>query len=295
MLPCPSFGLRGMVICINCNIEFNTEYINKKYCTKKCCNSYHSKNRKKYNIICKNCNNEFYSKHKTQLYCGLKCSKKNNLNKKNIFTKEKYSEMGKKGRQKQLENKICIKDTIRECIYCKNKYNPKRDLQKYCSSICSRTHINILIKNGTINTNINNRGKGEIYFAELCINYFGNDDILCNVKMFKDKNGGLWDSDIIIKSLKICILYDGIFHFKKVKKEMNLLQIQTRDKIKRSVILHNGYTYYTIRDLGKFNKEFVIYEFNLFIHKLTFNKVLRELLIKPHKELFINILVNLEK
>ena len=137
--------------------------------------------------------------------------------------------------------------------------------------------------------NTNNRGKGEIYFADLCIKYFGEDNILCNEKIFKDKNGGLWDADIVIKSLKLAILYDGVFHFKQVKKGMNLNQIKSRDRIKRRVISDNGYKYYTVKDLGRFNKNFVINEFNLFIHKLNFKNTINELI---YKSLFIsNILV----
>ena len=81
----------------------------------------------------------------------------------------------------------------------------------------------------------------------------------------KDKNGNLWDCDILIKSLKIAILYDGIHHNKKIYKDQNLNQIQARDKIKRSIILDNGYTYYTVKDLGKFDKKFVENQFNMFI------------------------------
>jgi hypothetical protein len=50
------------------------------------------------------------------------------------------------------------------------------------------------------------------------------------------------------------MLYDGIFHFVKVKKDMKLDQIQSRDRLKRKIILSNGYNYYTIKDLCKFNK-----------------------------------------
>lgn len=273
--------------CRYCNTYFNPNILRKLYCSKECSAKYHNKNRKKFKLSCNNCDTEFYSKHKEQKYCGLKCSNER-------FSKEKYSEMGKKGRSLQLKEKILLKDTIRECLYCKNNYTPRHSVQKYCSSACSHIHVNILIKNGVINTNSNNRGKGEIYFADLCIKYFGDEDIICNQKIFKDKNGGLWDADIIIKSLKLCVLYDGIFHFKQVKKQMNLAQIQSRDKLKRNIIIRNGYTYYTVKDLGKFNKQFVINEFNLFIHKLKFNTVLRQMLINNHNKLFKQNLENIE-
>ena len=47
-----------------------------------------------------------------------------------------------------------------------------------------------------------------------------------------------------------------------------------KDRLKEKIIIDNGYTYYTVKDLGKFNKKFVENEFNLFIHKLHFKNVL---------------------
>jgi hypothetical protein len=59
-----------------------------------------------------------------------------------------------------------------------------------------------------------------------------------------------------------------------------LEQVQTRDKIKMKLILEHGSTYYIVKDLGKFNKEFVINEFNLFIYKLNFKPVINQLFQK---------------
>lgn len=175
--------------------------------------------------------------------------------------------MGKKGAAKLYEGKHLLKNSVRLCLFCTKNYIPKKNVQKYCSRACAMQHISILIKNGTINTNVNNRGKAEIYFANMCIEHFGSNDVLCNAKIFEDKNGGLWDADIVIQSLKIAVLYDGIFHHKQVKKGMNLLQIKTRDYLKRKIILSNGYRYYTVVDTGRFNKTFVEGQFWLFIHK----------------------------
>lgn len=113
--------------------------------------------------------------------------------------------------------------------------------------------------------------------AELCIEYFGENDIVCNERMFKDKNNGMWDADIVIKSFKIAILWDGNWHRKKCNKKHNLEHVQLRDKWKREIILNNGYTYYTINDFGGFNKQFVQDQFNLFIHKLDFKSCLKDL------------------
>ena len=186
----------------------------------------------------------------------------------------------------RYNNKIFVKDTIKQCQVCDKNFTSQHRKQKSCSKNCytifMKTDIEYL-KNQKINGSKGGtksaktqqlRGKAEIYFSELCITHFGKDDIICNERIFKDKNGNFWDCDIFIKSLKIAILYDGIHHYKKIYKDQKLDQIRARDKIKRSVILDNGYTYYTIKDLGGFNKIFVENEFNLFIHKLHFKKVL---------------------
>jgi hypothetical protein len=109
------------------------------------------------------------------------------------------------------------------------------------------------------------------------------DDILCNVPFFKDKNGNCWDADIIIKSIRMAVLYNGIWQsqrfgqYKQVRKNHNLAQVQARDKIKESVIKNNGYSYHIVKDMGKFDKEFVEHQFRLFIHKHNFKYYLENL------------------
>ncbi len=52
-----------------------------------------------------------------------------------------------------------------------------------------------------------------------------------------------------------------------------------KDRLKEKIIMDNGYTYYTVKDLGGFNKNFVENEFNLFIHKSHFKKVISNIKI----------------
>lgn len=186
---------------------------------------------------------------------------------------------------------IFLKETIRICELCKKEYNPKRTEQKFCNRDCSEIFSKTdetkklnAKKNGSIGGQISaekqqRRSKNEIVCAELFIEYFGENDIVCNERMFKDKNGNMWDADIVIKSLKIAILYDGNWHRKKCNKKHNLEHVQLRDKWKREIILNNGYTYYTINDFGGFNKEFVQEQFNLFIHKLDFKNCLKKIIL----------------
>ena len=101
------------------------------------------------------------------------------------------------------------------------------------------------------------RSKNEIYFAELCKEKFTN--VLTNKHIF---NG--WDADVILKNLKIAILWNGKWHYEKITKKHSVKQVQNRDKIKLKEIQKCGYKSYIIKDMGKYNPEFVKKEFEKF-------------------------------
>ena len=103
----------------------------------------------------------------------------------------------------------------------------------------------------------NRRSKNEIYFANLCKKHFSN--ILTNKSIF---NG--WDADVILVDEKIAVLWNGVWHYKTICKEMPVEKTQARDKIKLTEIIKCGYVPYIIRDMGHANKEFVESEFNKF-------------------------------
>lgn len=97
------------------------------------------------------------------------------------------------------------------------------------------------------------RSKNEIYFHSLCEKEY---EVLNNEVMF---NG--WDADVIILKYKIAILWNGIWHYKKIKKEHSVKQVQNRDNLKVKEIESCGYIPYIIKDMGRENKDFVESEF----------------------------------
>jgi hypothetical protein len=218
-------------------------------------------------VNCNNCNIEFtklfnqYKKSKNH-FCSRSCNASFN-NSIRIRSEETNN-----------KTRLALQKS-HKCVICKTIINGGR--RKTCSRQCMKQ---LNINNGKINgikggvasaASQQRRSKNEILFSELCIEYFGEDDIQCNEQIFKDKNGNMWDCDIYIKSLKIAILWDGWYwHY-----SLNVSKKQkTRDILKRKIILNNGSTYYTIIDKGKFNKEFVKEQFNLFIHKNRFKNVI---------------------
>lgn len=230
-------------------------------------------------VNCNQCDKKFY-KQLSQI------KKTNN----NFCTKSCAAKFNNKTRTLSEESKNKIRKKLqksKKCIKCENIIIGSS--RKTCSKEClNEFYTSTAYKRGkkggiTSASKQVRRSKGEIMFSDLCITYYGKHDVLCNENIFKDKNGNFWDADIIIKSLKIAILYNGIWHYRQVKKNHNLLQVQTRDKLKQDIIIQNGYQYYIIKDVGKFNKKFVQKEFDLFIHKQNFKDILKDILIIKNK------------
>jgi len=157
-----------------------------------------------------------------------------------------------------------------ECKVCKIIFQPKKSSISLCSLKCAKQNEqsqdykdNAKLngrKGGLVSAQKQNkRSKNEIYFSELCEQYFGKDRVTTNEKFFDG-----WDADVIVHSIKTAILWNGCWHYKQITKKHCLKQVQTRDLIKNKIIEKYGYRPYTVKDMGKFNKNFVEQEFELF-------------------------------
>lgn len=178
---------------------------------------------------------------------------------------EKYQEM--RNPRSKVERK---KTEEIKCQFCFKLFKQKYSKQKLCNNECKKgfeqtkkgtgVYEENGRKGGLISAKIQvRRSFNEIYFSELCKKVFKT--VLTNEPIFDG-----WDCDVIIQELKISISYDGIWHSKQVRKDHNLKQVQSRDKIKDKIIREKYcYDHYIITDTGKKNKSFVINEFNKFI------------------------------
>ena len=149
------------------------------------------------------------------------------------------------------------KEPNRTCINCKKEfYVATNKIGKFCSKSCCMTHrmnnglASILGRKSVSVQSKNRRSKNEIYFAELCKQRFN--VVKINEPMF---NG--WDADVIIEDLKLAVLWNGAWHYKKITKKHSVEKVQNRDKIKLKEIDKIGYKSYIIKDMGKYNKGFV--------------------------------------
>ena len=144
---------------------------------------------------------------------------------------------------------------IINCKNCNKEVLTKIKRQKFCSISCSSSFS---MKNGLASTmgkksvttqGDTRRSKNEIYFASLCKEKF---ITIENKPMF---NG--WDADVVLPELKLAVLWNGVWHYKKITKKHSVLQVQNRDKIKLKEIELAGYKSYVIKDMGKYKKSFV--------------------------------------
>lgn len=154
------------------------------------------------------------------------------------------------------------------CKFCREEFQPKYKSRQVCSKECltnlwkTNEYKEMAKKNGekvgrVSATKQSRRSKNEVYFAELCQQYF---TITTNHPFFDG-----WDTDVIIHDDKIAVLWNGPWYYTQISKTQSLAQIQTKDKVKTSIINKYDYTPFVIKDIGKHNKKFVEQEFEIFM------------------------------
>ena len=165
---------------------------------------------------------------------------------------------------------------MRVCRMCPTEFETLKSIPKaMCSPECVKLELEERRSNGFFKTIGSlggkvtasrgyKRSKNETYMFNLCQKYFGKHDVLSNAKIFEG-----WDADIVIESLKIAIRWNGIWHYKKVRDNHNLEDVQRRDKLKEEAIERCGYEVYAIKDMGKHNLSFVGKEFDIFIDHIN--------------------------
>lgn len=163
---------------------------------------------------------------------------------------------------------------IKKCQICNAEIITTKKPKKFCSRDCLKIHNQTDVQRQVFKMNGRKggkqsatsqprRSKNEVLFADMCIDHFGKENILCNSPMFDG-----WDADVIIPFKKVAVMWNGVWHYKQITNFQSLNQIQSRDNIKTAIIEKYGYTPYVIKDMGKHNPKFVQQEFACFILSL---------------------------
>lgn len=200
---------------------------------------------------CQKCNKLHDGLFGSGKFCSRSCANSRNFTEE-ARKKKSLANKGKPGKtpKNKMERKIV------DCKMCGSKFEIKiNSKQKFCSRVCASKSNGRL---GGMKSSQGKRSKNEILFAEFCKKHFKN--VSTNENIF---NG--WDADIILKDENIAVLWNGKWHYEVITKKHSLKQVQNRDKIKIKEIQKVGYTPYIIKDMGKYNPDFVQKQFNLFL------------------------------
>ena len=263
-LPCQCYNCSNTFLVYKSNIKHELEHNRGrvKFCSKQCNDTYVSNLQ---NVTCANCG-IIVTKKQSELknvknsFCSMSCAGTFNGKLK------KSSDESNIKRSKSLKlfhNGKREIDKIKTCKECKKNYNSRIKKAQFCSKNCA-SKFNVknnpffndkdlqrLIGLKSVSAQSKNRrSKNEIYFGELCKQKF--EDVVFNDPMF---NG--WDADVIIKELKLAILWNGKWHYEKITKKHSVEQVQNRDRIKQEEIIKAGYRFYVIKDMGKADNQFV--------------------------------------
>ena len=251
--------------CDQCGLEIKVESSRLKnytnhFCGRACSASFNNKKRAE---------EGFTLKGKTKIVKCIKCENDVDValqsQDKNILCK-KCQELDLIERKSISARSSHLLKTVRisTCTICQNSFKTFYPKSKFCSNECRLVRkIEIGKKAGAASVIAQQRrSKNEILFGELCAEKF---ETKCNEQFFIDHNGYTWDADVILPELKIAVLWNGAWHYKKIKTNGSLEQIQTRDQIKLDVIKNNGYYPYVVKDMGRYNENFVKEKFDEFL------------------------------
>lgn len=195
-------------------------------------NCINENNKTVYTFKCKNCGKEYtlmltdkdYIKGNYSKYCSRSCANRRILSDK---TKDKIS--------RAMLGKTSDRLKHYKCVVCGNDYTHRESTSKICcSKQCLdyyfshrneflsdeiKERISIGGRNSVKSQGDSRRSKNEIYFYELCKSVFEN--VEHNVLIFNS-----WDADIVIHDIKYAILWNGPWHYRKIKSNHSVEQVQ---------------------------------------------------------------------
>lgn len=199
-----------------CNKEHDGSYGSGRFCSRSCANSREPITDFKI-AVCSSCNSEFKIK--------------------------------KQASSKNYVCKDCKEHTL-VCKKCNKEFKSLNKHQQFCSRDCQRKYnvqdTDMSTLGGIASAKSRClRSKDEIKLFELCDDFY-DCEVTHNEAVVE---GYSWDADIIIRDLKIAILWNGPWHYREMNiGNHSLKQVQNRDKIKTKLFKENGWTVYIFED-----------------------------------------------
>lgn len=281
--------------CIICYKEYKAKAPNQKTCSKECFvehrkakrDSRREKNKKEW--ICRYCNKSFFRERKRNGFCSRSCASKHYIEngtydvwrntcmdlsgvyKKCIICNEEfYAEPREVDTKKICGKKSCRKKYMSELF--SGESNPSYGSKEKKSSKTKRIKT-LNEKYGVDNAfelakhTMTSKSQKEIY--EILLNKFENKDVFINKKIYINNSKQFYICDIFIKSINVCIEYNGDYwHCNPIKyekdyfnrkKQKHAYEIWERDNQKINDYKKMGYNVLVIWENDyKNNHEYVI-------------------------------------
>jgi len=228
--------------------------------------AWHKREDKKHKTNCEKCGKILKTKYGSGRFCGSGCAR-------SFSTSKNRDEISKKTAKTLTGDEAHLTKSV-ECPNCNKSFTIRlSQSQKYCSRLCVRQFqydqrnpnykknkaaARQAGKKGARKQRRTRRSKNEILFYEMCKKKFP--DSLPNEPIF---NG--WDADVVIPSLKIAVMWNGVWHYRKITEAHSVKQVQNRDRIKISEIKKMGWMPYVIRDDGSYDPKFVLKKWKEFL------------------------------
>lgn len=125
------------------------------------------------------------------------------------------------------------------CMVCSSVFQSKNP-RKTCSSECLKANSSRIGRNNS--SRRQSRSKDEIELYRLCDDHYEN---VSHNTIIADG----WDADIVLNENHVAILWNGPWHYKEMPlSNHSLLQVQTRDAIKRKLFESLGWTVVIFED-----------------------------------------------
>jgi len=199
---------------------------------------------------CLNCSAHISYEYRANKFCSHSC---NAIYYNRIRFGEKIAKEPKPKRTKIIYTYICR--------YCGNEFLSQDKGRQYCNGSC---------RNGDHNkTKPGKRSRAEIYLEKRLSEEFSDLDAVYNSRSILKGNKEL---DLYIPSLKFAVEWNGIHHYKDIRKEGESVVRRKKDASKRKECKELGIHLYVVKDLTS-HKSFIERKIKLIISKIR--KLLR--------------------
>lgn len=232
--------------CLYCNSEFETADKRRKFCSLHCSAPYNALRQNRVaptwrvEKTCPHCAMTFVPLSSKNRYCSRKCG--NAVRADRGHEKMRVSLTAYHASRQSFLTKRCPQCQTEFQVRDRSRWRSRR----FCSQACLKEHPSYREARSAAGRKAAQsrprRSAQEIELYQLCERHFEN--VSHNQPLAEG-----WDADICLHDHKCAILWNGIWHREQLAiKNHSLMQVQTRDRIKKAVLEKYGWTVLVFED-----------------------------------------------